>query len=37
MNAQVFECDSCFGHGVIFIGDDEDYFIEPCLCQPDPL
>lgn len=25
-------CDECYGHGVIFYGDDETYDIEPCEC-----
>lgn len=31
-SAQIIECDSCHGHGVIFYGDDEDYGVEPCEC-----
>jgi len=25
-------CDECYGHGVIFYGDNDDYGIEPCEC-----
>jgi len=25
-------CDECYGHGVIFYGDDNDYGVEPCEC-----
>ncbi len=25
-------CNTCYGHGIIFIGDNHDYNIEPCEC-----
>jgi hypothetical protein len=25
-------CDECYGHGVIFYGDNDDYAVEPCEC-----
>jgi len=25
-------CDECYGHGVIFYGDDDNYDVEPCEC-----
>ena len=29
---QLVECGTCYGQGVIFIGDDNDYNVEPCEC-----
>ena len=29
---QVVECDMCYGKGLVFIGDDNDYNVEPCEC-----
>ena len=26
------KCDECYGHGVIFYGDNDDYGVEPCEC-----
>ena len=28
----VFDCKGCYGVGLVFIGNDEDYAIEPCQC-----
>ena len=28
----VFDCKGCYGVGLVFIGNDEDYAIEPCEC-----
>ena len=29
---QTIDCDTCYGRGVIFYGDSNDYHIEPCEC-----
>jgi hypothetical protein len=29
---QTIDCDTCHGRGLVFIGDDNDYHIEPCEC-----
>ena len=29
---QRINCDECYGHGVIFYGDNDDYAVEPCEC-----
>ena len=26
------DCDSCYGRGYIFLGDEENYHIETCEC-----
>jgi hypothetical protein len=31
------DCDTCYGNGHIFFGDDNDYHIEPCECVVDEL
>jgi len=31
-SVQRINCDECYGHGVIFYGDNDDYSIEPCEC-----
>jgi hypothetical protein len=28
----VFDCSECYGAGLVFIGNDNDYEIEPCQC-----
>lgn len=28
----VEKCDTCYDRGVIFIGDNNEYWIEPCEC-----
>lgn len=30
--AETFKCDTCYGRGIIFVGDKYDYSIEPCEC-----
>ena len=29
---QRINCDECYGHGVIFYGDEDNYAVEPCEC-----
>ena len=29
---QTIDCDTCYGRGLVFIGDDNDYNVEPCEC-----
>ena len=31
-SVQRVKCDECYGHGVIFYGDANDYSVEPCEC-----
>ena len=31
-SVMVFDCKGCYGAGLVFIGNDEDYAIEPCQC-----
>ena len=31
-SVKVIDCDTCRGVGLIFIGDNEDYNVEPCEC-----
>lgn len=31
------KCDTCSGKGLVFIGDRNDFFIEPCECVEDDL
>jgi len=31
-SVQIIDCSSCYGEGIIFIGDENDYSIEPCEC-----
>lgn len=26
------ECDTCYGYGAVFFGNDNDYHVEPCDC-----
>ena len=32
---QLIDCDTCYGKGLVFIGDDNDYNVEPCECVSD--
>ena len=32
-----FPCDTCHDYGVVFLGDNNDYSIEPCDCVADEL
>ena len=32
---QVIDCDTCYGKGLVFIGDNNDYNVEPCECVSD--
>jgi hypothetical protein len=25
-------CDECYGNGLLFFGNDQDYHCEPCAC-----
>ncbi len=29
---KTIDCSTCYGRGLIFIGDNEDYYVEPCEC-----
>jgi hypothetical protein len=29
---QIIDCSSCYGEGLVFIGDENDYYVEPCEC-----
>ncbi len=29
---EVVNCSGCYGRGLVFIGDNEDYYVEPCEC-----
>ena len=29
---QVIKCSACYGEGLVFIGDENDYHVEPCEC-----
>ena len=28
----IIECEFCYGRGLVFLGDNNDYAIEPCEC-----
>ena len=32
-----FPCDACHDYGVVFLGDNNDYSVEPCDCMEDDL
>jgi len=34
---EVIKCSTCLGVGLVFIGDDNDYNVEPCECVSDDL
>jgi len=31
-SVEQINCDECYGHGVIFYGDNDNYSVEPCEC-----
>jgi len=39
MNKQLLEkianCDTCFGNGFLYYGDEETFDIEACICNPE--
>ena len=36
-SVKTIECQPCSGRGYIFIGDNDDFWIEPCECVADEL
>ena len=30
-----FDCDTCYGYGLIFLGDEDNYSVETCQCVGD--
>jgi len=31
-SVQIIDCSSCYGQGVIFYGDENNFDVEPCEC-----
>jgi len=31
-SVEQINCDECYGHGVIFYGDENNFDVEPCEC-----
>lgn len=34
---EISNCDTCFGNGYLYYGDEETFDVEPCLCNPESL
>jgi len=34
---EIKNCDTCYGQGWLYYGNDEMYDIEACVCNPDSL
>ncbi len=34
---EIKNCETCFGNGWLYYGDEETYDIEACLCNPESL
>ena len=32
---QIFNCDTCFGNGYLYYGDEETFDVAPCQCNPE--
>ena len=32
---EIANCDTCFGNGFLYYGDEETFDIEACLCNPE--
>jgi hypothetical protein len=34
---EIANCETCYGQGWLYYGDNESYDLDPCLCNPNSL